>query len=724
VEGDALSGPLLSDSWYRMRQLRPRLRGHLRIHRHEYRGEVWYVIEDRIGVKHQRFNFQAYRVIHLMDGTRTMDEVWEVLCADLSDDTPTQGDVLKLLSTLHSADLVQVDVTPDVAELLQRRKKQVRSKWMARVGNPLGIRIPLYDADALLNRMVQGARRITGARSATPWVLAWLAVVLPALFMVPAQWSALTAHTRDQLLATDNLVMLALLFPLVKLVHEFGHGLVCKAFGGEVHETGVMLLVLYPVPYVDASNSSTFVDKWHRALVGAAGMLAELVIAAIAFYVWLLLEPGTARGVAYNVAVLASVTTLFFNANPLLRFDGYYILIDLIESPNLGSRANRYWQYLAERYLFGVKRTEPPQATAGERRWFAFYAPVSYVYRLVISFTIALFIATQVFFLGVLMAIWTLLQSVAWPMFKGVKALATGPQFADRSARIRGLAGSMALAVVLLLFVLPLPHHTMATGVIWLPEHAIVRAESAGFVRQLVAQPGAQMAQGQPVLEMVEPGLATRIAVQDAKAEELRVQVDAAWGQSQAKVQQLEQQLAREKASLARLQDEARRLTLRTHAAGTLLVQSPEDLPGRYLKQGDVVGYLHTADAALVRLVVPQGEVDPVRQDTRAVEIRPAQDTSVRWTATLARSAPAAVHQLPSPVLGAKGGGPMPTDPRDDKGLATLESVFEFELLLPPQATHDFLGSRVHVRFEHEPEPIGWRIGRAVRRLFLSQFST
>ncbi|MBX9717146.1 MAG: hypothetical protein K2X42_11185, partial [Burkholderiaceae bacterium] len=211
---------------------------------------------------------------------------------------------------------------------------------------------------------------------------------------------------------------------------------------------------------------------------------------------------------------------------------------------------------------------------------------------------------------------------------------------------------------------------------------------------------------------------------QEAKEEEVRAQYDAAWGQSQAKAQQLAQQLGRETAALARLQDEARHLTLRTHAAGRLLVQSPEDLPGRHLKQGDVVGYLHTPEAPLVRLVVPQSDVDPVRLDTRAVEVRLAQDTGSRWSATLARSTPSAVHQLPSPVLGTKGGGPQQTDPRDEKGLNTLESVFEFELILPPEVPHDFLGSRVHVRFEHAPEPIGWRMGRALRRVFLSHFNT
>jgi putative peptide zinc metalloprotease protein len=510
----------------------------------------------------------------------------------------------------------------------------------------------------------------------------------------------------------------------VKVLHELGHGLACKAYGGEVHEFGVMLLALYPVPYVDASSSAAFVSKWQRALVGAAGVAAELFVAALAFYAWLLIEPGMARGVAYNVAVLASVTTLFFNANPLLRFDGYYILVDLIEAPNLGARANRYWQYLSERFVFGVRRTEPPPATPGERRWFVFYAPVSYAYRLFVSFTISLFVATQFFFIGVVMAVWTLGQGVLWPAVKGIQALIAGPQYADRVVRVRIVLGSAGVAVALLLFVVPLPHHTMATGVLWLPEHAILRAESAGFVRQMLAPPQAQLAAGQAVLDMVEPSLAARIGAQEAKAEELRAQYDAAWGTSQAKAQQLEQQLGRETATLARLQDEASHLTLRAQVAGLLLLQAPEDLPGRYLKKGDVVGYLRTPEAPLVRMVVPQSDVDAVRLDARAVEVRLVQDTAVRWPATLSRSSPSAVHQLPSPVLGAKGGGPVQTDPRDEKGLATLESVFEFELQLPAAVPHDYLGSRVHVRFEHSPEPIGWRLGRALRRVFLSHFGT
>ena len=713
-----MTRPLLSGEWYRLRALKPRLRGHVQLHRHAYRGQVWYVIEDRVGGKHHRFNFAAYRLISLMDGRRDMAAIWAALIADLSDDTPTQDDLIRLLGQLHAADLVQADITPDTAELLERRTKQQRRKWIGRIGNPIALRLPLFDPDRLLKAMVRGFGRLLG----WPGALLWGAVVLPALVIAPSHWAELAGDSSERLLANDNLLMLALLFPLIKAVHEFGHGLACRMRGGEVHEMGLMLLVFYPVPYVDVSNATAFVGKWQRALVGAAGMLSELFVAAIAFYLWLAFEPGLARAVAYNVAVLASVSTLFFNANPLLRYDGYYILADLIECPNLGVRATRHWQYLAERYLLGVRNAEREDATAGERRWFVGYAPLSYAYRLFVSISIALLVAAKFFFIGVLIAVWALAASVVWPLVKIVRALWTAPRFADRVARIRSVLAGAVLALVLGLFVLPLPYHTNGEGVLWLPDRAILRAEAGGFVREVLLPDGAALQPGQAVLQSVDAQLAARVEVQAAKTDEVRGQFDAAWGVSQARAQQLEQDLAREQAALARLREEADRLTLRSPLAGTLLIDKPDDLPGRYLRKGDVVGYVRTGDAPLVRVVMPQSDVDTVRLATRRVEVKMPQSLGDTWPAQLSRSVPAAARQLPSAVLGSRGGGPTVTDPRDDKGLATLESVFEFELLLPRQVPHEWLGSRVHVRFEHVAEPLGQRWWRGLRRAFLSHF--
>jgi len=305
---------------------------------------------------------------------------------------------------------------------------------------------------------------------------------------------------------------------------------------------------------------------------------------------------------------------------------------------------------------------------------------------------------------------------------KGLHALLTAPRFVARSRRVHRMLAVTVGALALVLFVLPLPYHTTAEGVLWLPERAIVRASTAGFVQQVLAEPGQMLQAGQPVVQTLEPALDARLQAQAAKVEETEAQVDAAWMVSQAHAQQLLKDLEREQASLARLQDEASQLTLRAGAAGALLMDRAADLPGRWLRKGEIVGYLRTGDAALVRVVVPQSDVDTIRLATEQVEVRLPQATAQVWPATLLRGVPAASRQLPSAVLGAHGGGSVVTDPQDEQGLRTLESVFEFELRLPADVPHEFLGSRVHVRFEHPAEPIGLRAWRAVRRAFLSTF--
>ena len=713
-----LNRPLLSNQWYRVAALTPRLRAHVQVHRHVYRGQIWYVIEDRLGGRHHRFNFAAYRVLNLMDGQRSLAQTWAALSEHIDDDTPTQDDIVQLLGQLHSADLVLCDVTPDVAELLERRSRQRRQKWMGRIGNPVALRVPLFDPDVLLEHCVRVLRPLGGRIG----VLLWLALVLPALVLALAHGPELTRNFAEQWLGAGNLLLLALLFPVVKAVHELGHGIACKIRGGEVHEAGLMLLAFYPVPYVDVSNASAFAGKWQRALVGAAGMLAELWIAALAFYVWLVLEPGLARSIAYNVAVMASVTTLFFNANPLLRYDGYYILCDVIETPNLAQRANKQWQYWVERFAFGVRQAEPPPATPGERRWFLGYAPLSYVYRLFVALVIAMFVAQQFFLIGVVLAVWTVGLSVLWPIFKGFRALATGPQFVGHGTRVRAVLAGTAMVVGLSLFALPLPHHTNAEGVLWLPERAILRAGGGGFISTVLVAPGQVIEAGQPVVQAVDPGLVARIEAQRARLDEVQAQYDAAWGSSQARATQLDEEVRREAAVLARLEDEAARLTLRTEVAGTLVIDHPHDLPGRFARKGEVLGYVRTGEAPLVRAVVTQADIDAVRLGTRSVSVRLDNGSTRTWPARLVRSVPAAVRQLPSAVLGTHGGGSIAVDPRDTQGLGTVESVFEFELELPLQAPHEHIGARAHVRFEHAAEPIGWRWVRALRRAFLSQF--
>ena len=325
---------LYSPSWYRVAELQPRLRSHVRIHRHHYRGDLWYVLEDRVSRKVHRFNPVAHYLIGLMDGRRTVQEIWDNAITKFGDDAPTQEEMIRLLGQLHSSEVLQTEVTPDLAELMRRAKRSTRKTWLQNLMSPLSIRIPLFDPDSALERWLPWYRPLFG------WFGAclWCAVVGTALFAGASHWRELTEDITSHALAPQNLVIMWLTFPVLKLLHEFGHACATKAWGGEVHEMGVMLLVLMPIPYVDASAASAFRQTSHRATVGAAGMIVELFVAAIALLLWLEIEPGIVRAVLYNVMLIAGISTVVFNANPLLRYDGYYILADLIQIPNLRAR--------------------------------------------------------------------------------------------------------------------------------------------------------------------------------------------------------------------------------------------------------------------------------------------------------------------------------------------------------------------------------------------------
>ncbi|MCE4555220.1 hypothetical protein [Pelomonas cellulosilytica] len=721
---DAVSAParplgdaLFSANWYRVATLKPRLRGHVRIHRHVYRGEIWYVVEDRVAGKYHRFNPSSYRVIGLLDGDRTLQQVWDRLSAAMDEHTPSQDELVQLFGQLYAADLIQCDVTPDVAELFERGGKQRRSKLLQRFANPVSLRFPLVDPDAWLGRVVAALGPLKGWAG----VALWLAVVLPAVLLAPSHWSELTGNINERLLAVDNLVLLAILFPLLKTAHEVGHGLAAKRFGGEVHEMGVMLLVFFPVPYVDASSSAAFESRWPRMLVGAAGMLTELFIAALAFYLWLALEPGFARSLAFNVIVLASVTTLMFNANPLLRYDGYYIFADAIESPNLGQRSTDYWAWLLRYHLFGQHQAEPPPSTKGERRWFLVYAPLALAYRLFVMFSIAVFIASRYFFVGVLIAAWGLVASALLPWFRGLRKLAGDPALEPQAHRVRRVLWVSGGVLALLLFIIPMPHHSVATGVVWPSDNAVLRAQGAGFFSKLLARPGEVVLEGEAVAQLVDPALDARVAEQRGRLELAQAKYEAAFGVigiAPARAALLSEEVRREQAALASLEDEAAKLVVRAEVAGMLLLTRPDDLPGRFFKRGEVLGHVDTAEPPRVRVVLPQWQSAAVR----AIEVRLPQQPGLSYEARLARSVPAAARDLPSPALGTAAGGDIALDPHDPKGTQALQTLFEHELVLGLDMPYRQIGARVMVRLEHESEPVAVRAWQGLRRLFLSHF--
>src|ERR1051325_1820368 len=283
----AIVRPTFSESWYRVADLKARLRPSAQISRQFYRGERWYVVRDPAGNQFHRLSAPAYRFIGLLDGTRTVAEAWDLVGGQLADDAPTQNEVIQILSQLHSANLLESNVTPDAAVLLRRHKRMVKQQWQGRLMNILFPRIPLWDPDKFLVRWMPVIRPMVSWLGA----LIWVAVVGAAIFALAPEWPKLRSGAGDAI-SPDNWPFLWFSFCFIKLIHELGHAFSCRRFGGEVHEVGIMFLVLVPAPYVDASTAWAFPSKWGRMFVGAGGMIIELFVAAIMAFIWLNTTPG------------------------------------------------------------------------------------------------------------------------------------------------------------------------------------------------------------------------------------------------------------------------------------------------------------------------------------------------------------------------------------------------------------------------------------------------
>ena len=710
---------LYSPSWYRVAGLKPRLRSHVEIHRHHYREELWYVLQDHASGRFQRFNPVAYFLIGLMDGKRTVQEIWNLARVRFKEEAPTQEEVIRLLSQLHGVDALQSNVMPDTGEILKRFEKRRNVRWKQNLRSPLFMRFSLLDPEKFLDRF-QGL-----VKPFFTWMgaILWLAVVGTAVFVAGLHWPELTENVTDRVLAPGNLVIMWLVFPFLKAFHEFGHGFAVKTRGGEVHEMGIMLLVLTPIPYVDASSASAFREKKDRILVGLAGMAVEVFLAAISLFIWVSAEPGIIRSVTYNVIFIAGVSSILFNGNPLLRYDAYYVLSDLLEIPNLGPRGIRYVGYLLQRYILGVRDAEPPPSSKGERFWFVVYTVSSFAYRIFVYVAIVLFIAGKFFFIGVVFACWALVSMIVLPSAKAIKFLASSPRLRRKRGRAvlaTGLALGMVTAALCLL---PVPLSTCTEGVLWIPEKAFVRAGTDGFVDKLLAKPGTLTKPGMPLIECSDPLLPAEIRVLESKLQELQALYDSQILSDRVKADMTREEIKHFVGKHRDAREREEELTIRSAASGAFIIPMPQDLPGRFVRRGELVGYVLERSNVTARVVVHQADVDFVRHRTHGVKIRLPEEVSESTPCVIQREVPAATDQLPGKALTQEGGGAIAIDPRDKLGIKAFQKVFLFDIGIPEYEGLYNPGGRVYVRFDHGKEPLVWRWYRTVRQLFLKRFN-
>ncbi|MBX2852338.1 MAG: hypothetical protein KTR15_11400 [Phycisphaeraceae bacterium] len=728
--------PTFHESWYRVSTLRPRLRSTVQSDRQHYRGRRWIVLRDPVTNKFYRLDENNYKMVGLLDGRRSVDEAWKTVSEQLGHDAPTQGEIIQLLGQLYTNNLVEADLPADAAGMFDRYKKRKQREVRGYLASILFARIPLFDPDRILNRVTP----LLGWLFGPIGVVLWLGLLGYALFelagsgradMIVAQALGDAASGMEGVLAPSNLWLLYAAMFFVKLLHELGHGVACKRLGqrrhsgGEVHTVGVMLIAFIPIPYVDASSSWALRSKWQRAFIAAAGMYVELAVAAVALLVWVQTDTqSTLHQLAYNIIFIASVTTLLFNANPLIRFDGYYILSDLIEMPNLAQRGKDYLYYLVKRFIYKVRRPNNPSHGWAEVPVLIGYGVLSFFYRIFITVTIVWFVMDKLFFIGAAMAIMAIVGFVVVPLVKLVKYLATNPELSR--TRKRSVTWSAATTVVLLLLVgaVPIPEWKTAPGLVEATEQRELYVQTEGELVYLMPT-SSKITQANTIIARSEnPELLTERLEIDARLKTLEAQYDQrlAAGENAAAAA-VHDQIAALQARLRDLDRREANLVVRAPYTGRWSSPQLDGFQGVYGRPGESLGRLVSDDYLRVIVLADQNVGPRLRSELSVgskarVRLRGEPDREI--TGRITKFIESGRKRLPSPALGLSGGGDLMLDPDDPNAEQTARAYFEVHLEIDPQAAAagDYHpGQAVVARFSLPSKPIAAQVYRIIRQL-------
>lgn len=667
-------GRTFSDAWHRVSAVRVQLRSSVLAHRQHFRGEPWVILRDRFNSEWFRVSPDAYDFLCRLGQGRSVDEAWNASLTADAQRALTQEEVVQLLGQLNLSNLIQYDRGDAAAtqfERLSKRRVRETQQWLMGI---MSIKLPLLDPDRALGHALPWIRRLF-----SPWGGLLYGLLLLAGGKALMDEGSQLFEEGVGLLAPANLVGLYLGFLLSKALHEISHAAVCKHFGGEVHKLGLMFLIFAPMPYVDATSAWGFRRRRDRVLVGLAGVLAELALAAVAALVWANTAPGALHSLAHNVIFVASASTLIFNLNPLMRFDGYHVLVDLLEVPNLFQRSREQLRYLAERHVLRLPHAVPAARTPAETTLLPVYGVLSLVYWVLLMVTIITFVAGEYFEFGLVLAALLVLTSVLMPLFKLLRYLAASPSLAFHRVRAVGVTVGLCVLVLGGVAGVPVPDQVRVTGVLQAGDSRQLHVQSEGFVAELLAQPGAQVVAGQPLLRLSHPDLIYQIRAAEMQLMQLQAQEVQAIAHAVADLSPITRQIQAVQESLEVLQARQQKLWVLAPVDGVWAASALEGIRGQWLARGAPVGTLINADSWRFVGVLPQvgGHVFGDTIVHAEVRLRGQEEWLLQAHETVAM--PFEQGQLPARALGTAGGGEITVSSSDPNGLSAAEPFFRLE---------------------------------------------
>lgn len=713
----AKAGQTFSESWHRVANIKTCFHPTMKIKKQFFRGEKWFVVYDQFQNNYFRLSVSAYDFVSRLNLDQTIEEVWEESVQRKPEEAPGQEEVVQLLSQLYLSNLLYFENPADSTKLFERQRKKKQREFQSRALSIMFLRIPLIDPDRWLNAIRLLIRWLFSPVGA----VLWLVVMGYASKLVVENFSSITKQV-EGVLAPNNLILLYAALVFIKILHELGHSMACKRYGGEVHTMGVMFLVFTPLPYMDATSSWSFQNRWHRALVGAAGMIVELFVAGIATVVWAYTGKGTLHSLAYNVMFIASVTTVLFNANPLLRLDGYYILSDILDIPNLTNRSKQHIQHLVEHYAFGYKDSESPAKSLKEAIWLTVYGILSSIYRVVVFVGIILFVADKFLIVGMLMAVVCLVSWVVVPGYRLINYLTTSPRLTRTRYRAVAISSSTLAIIILFLVSWPFSNQFRAPGVLETKEYIRVINKTNGFLDKVYVPSGSYVTKGTELLGLVNSELDLEIDVAKAQLAETEALKQKSRIRSIADLAPVESRFVNIQKRLEDLNLQKKDLIVRANQSGIWVAPDSEEFIGSWIKKGSYLGEIVDTKVYRFSAVVSQNDASNLFQDQiQKAEVKLYGQEKYNIPVKKFEIIPYTREQLPSAALGWYGGGEVAVS--DQSGRGTTEPFFQIYGDVENVAGIAYLHGRTgKIRFLLQERPLIWQWARKTRQLLQKRY--
>jgi len=712
--------------------------------RHVYQGRGCWVLKDPVGLRYTRLYDEEYFIFKALDGETNFAQIKEQFEERFTPLKVSFNDIQQLIAQLHRSGLLIGDVSGQGAHLFHRHKEHLWKQWVGMATNVFAIRWKGVDPQRLLNWL----HRYLGWFFTAPAVFCCMLLALAALTLVVVQYETFQSRlpTFHSFFGPSNWIYLGVTLGMVKVLHEFGHGLACKRYGGECHEMGFMLLVFTPALFCNVTDSWMLRSKWSRMAIGAAGMYVEMLLASIATFLWWFSEPGLLNHISLSVMFVCSVSTLMFNGNPLLRFDGYYILADYMEIPNMRQKASevlRRWVFV---YCLGMDLPEDPFLPQRNRLFMAVFTIASAVYRWVVVFSILIFVKQALEPYGLQVAgrllgaagLFGLVVQPAYQMYKFFHV----PGRLHQVKRPRLILTLSILTVAFLLFAfLPLPCQISCPLEVASRGAASVFVSRPGELAEVFVKPGDQVKKGDTLAQLKNLDLELQLSQLIRERDELQSQ-----RQTLNKLRftdrsvlpqlpQLDEQLSSIRRQIRDKQIDMRRLTLVASATGIVLpapAKPADDGSGQlptwsgspldasnlhaYLAPGDLFCQIGQSARTEVVLVIEQNDIEFVSEG-QPLRVKIDAYPENIYLSTLDRIA-ATDMKTPPRLLSQQAGGSLATKATRDGAAQPLTTSYQARALINNHSRLLHPGLRGQAKISTRWRSLGARTWRYLARTF------